>query len=74
MRHALRNVIALASALACLMPSSVDLPQPEGPIKVQNAPSSTESETSWSASTGPELERYRLVTPSTTISSGRALT
>ena len=39
------------------MPRSVDLPHPEGPMSVQNAPSSTESETSWSASTGPELVR-----------------
>ena len=36
------------------MPSSVDLPQPEGPIRVQNSPPPTESEMSRSASTGPE--------------------
>src|SRR6266852_2550211 len=39
------------------MPSSVDLPHPEGPMSVQKSPSPTESETSWSASTGPELVR-----------------
>ena len=51
------------------MPSSVDLPQPEGPISVQNSPAPTESETSRSASTGPDELTKRLQTPSTTISS-----
>jgi hypothetical protein len=54
------------------MPSSVDLPHPEGPISVQNSDSPTASETSRSASTGPEVVRYRLVTPSMAISSPRA--
>ncbi len=36
------------------IPSSVDLPQPEGPMIVQNSPSLTASETSASASTAPE--------------------
>ena len=51
------------------MPSSVDLPQPEGPISVQNSPAPTESETSRNASTGPDEVTKRLETPSTTISS-----
>src|SRR5205085_10746076 len=36
------------------MPSSVDLPHPDGPISVQNSPVPTDSETSRSASTGPD--------------------
>ena len=36
------------------MPSSVDLPQPDGPMIVQNSPLSTDSETSRTASTGPD--------------------
>ena len=36
------------------MPSSVDLPHPEGPISVQNSPAATVSDTSARASTGPE--------------------
>ena len=39
------------------MPSSVDLPQPDGPMSVQNSPAPTVSETSRSASIGPEPVR-----------------
>src|SRR5262249_32660493 len=53
------------------MPSSVDLPQPDGPMIVQNSPSPTESETSRSASTAPDDVRKRRARPSIAISGGR---
>ena len=57
-----------------IIASSVDLPQPDGPMIVQNWPSPTLRETSRSASTVPERVTYRLPTRSAAMSSGGGAT
>src|SRR5712691_1762777 len=55
------------------MPSSVDFPQPDGPMIVQNSPSLTESATSRSASTAPDVVWKLRATPSTVINGGEVI-